>query len=157
MLGEDVGNVCTFGVTNISTSAARKYCDRVIGWSGSAIMLAEGGITIPGGAPATLPQDRSRCVYSTHYTESILRFLSDPAVLNADGTTDGGCEPVPAAIECPAGVWAADEVGAVIAVVGLVTGAIVGIVVGVLAALVCCGVISRKCFCKKGIKVKPTA
>lgn len=100
MLGEEVaGTTCYFGTTGLRNSdGAYKYCGRVYGYTGPTLIAASAGVIIPGGPIAdaghtNATYDFSRCRYFTHMAHAMLIQLEDPAVLSANGVTDGGCKP----------------------------------------------------------------
>ncbi|CAD7935048.1 unnamed protein product [Amoebophrya sp. A25] len=80
------GRVCKFGTTELQDtkrySPAKDFCARSVGWSGSRLLL-----------PVFEEQEKdfSMCRYFTHWSTAVTHYLDQDSVLNADGTTDGGC------------------------------------------------------------------
>jgi len=150
MLGVDNGQVCFWGTPGLhAADAAHKYCSRVWGLTGPTLIAAQGGIFIPGGASSSDALNFKRCRYFTHDPEASLLALEQPGVVFANGTTDGGCRPVPVIPQgdtsssgCPTGRWSADEVTL-----------LVGLVVAIVLA-VCCPVVCVCVYCYRRRKRK---
>jgi Lipase (class 3) len=138
MLGQDNGGrVCYFGTsklliptnTSISSSTsshdpAYKYCSRIYGWSGPALVANE-HLSSP---DEDLRNNFRRCRYFTHNPKAMFMSLSGDGVLHEDGTTDGGCRAIPVITiddpngTCPTGSLALKEkeaVGVIVVVVVL--------------------------------------
>jgi hypothetical protein len=110
-LGEDVGGrQCTYGSTDLLDSRAYKYCERVFGYSGPTLIVADGGVFIPGGAESTASIDFTKCRLFTHIIETMVVDLEREGVIKLNGDTDIGCLdqfernhpacPVPGAFKC---------------------------------------------------------
>lgn len=83
-LDYQVGKVYKFGTADLRDekifSPTKSLCERVVGYSGATLLL-------PKGQPN---RDFGMCRYFTHWSHAIVYHLSDDAILNPDGTTDGG-------------------------------------------------------------------
>jgi hypothetical protein len=126
VLGEDVGGwQCNYGSTGLLESRAYKYCERIFGLAGPTLIVADGGVLIPGGADDSSSLDFRRCRLFTHIIETVVTDLERPGVILDNGDTDIGCvnqferANLPT---CPVGTLDED-------VVALGIGAVVGITI----------------------------
>ena len=131
VLGVDNGgSVCFWGNAGLQAAdSALEYCSRVYGYTGPTLIAAQGGVYLPGGADSDVGLNFRRCRYFTHDAEATLLALQQSGVVDADGTTDGGCRATPliaaadtSSTGCPTGEWSDDEEWLLIGlVVGLTT------------------------------------
>ena len=148
MLGVDVGGkVCFWGSTgyqdNQETDGAYQFCSKIYGYPGPNLLL-DGG-PVPGFSVDGRLVNFKACRFFTHNSVMTVKWLSTPGVLNADGTTDGGCRDVqnipkddPDGV-CPTGEMANDAFALAL---GL------GLGLGI-PLLLCCICICAKIFRKK--------
>ena len=97
MLGVDSGGQqCFWGNTALQNNdAISRTCGRVYGYGGPELILDDQGV--PGFSVPDRAINFQACRYLTHDPDVGVRDLSQPGVVLADGTTDGGCHAVPAA------------------------------------------------------------
>ena len=92
MLGEDVGGTtCFYGKSKLTNTSwgARKYCERVYGYSGPVLIAANGNTYMPWASNTEFGLDFKRCRYFTHDAMAMAMEIEDE--LNDDGTTKDGC------------------------------------------------------------------
>jgi hypothetical protein len=84
------GSVCKYGTTDngfsglsgsSDYSSARLACEPLVGRDGASLVRTD----------SEEAGELAQCQYFTHSSTSVKHFLDQDAILNADGTTDGGC------------------------------------------------------------------
>ena len=124
MLGEDVGGTtCFYGKSKLTNTSwgARKYCERVYGYSGPVLIAANGNTYMPWASNTEFGLDFKRCRYFTHDAMAMLMEIVDE--LNDDGTTKDGCVDITPITQadpdrkCPTRWWNWDELGLLLLVV----------------------------------------
>ena len=127
-LGPDIGTTCYVGNSDIATSAARKYCGRVYGYSGPRIYYDS---NFPGANAldnsGSVKDDFRICKYFTHSLMAVQAELYNTNKLFGNGTTDGLCRinaPIPsdgsAADVCPDVTWSLEEKAAIAGILVLI-------------------------------------